>query len=323
MKSKREPGVLLSLINDFITMRHNLGFKSVSMEISLKAFDAFTSHEGLKEIQITKDLALKWCKRRSGEASDTFSHRTNFLRQFAIYLCNLGYEAYLPKKPPVKKDSFAPYIYSSEEMQRIFEAADHLELYDKHARTMLISVPLLIRMLYATGLRIGEALNLNLKDVNLKKNYLIIKGSKNGKDRMVPFSDSLAEACSQYLNYRGKLPQNGDYFFVQLNGCKCNSSTYLFWWNRILKLAGIPHLGKIAGPRIQDIRHSFCVASMHKMASSGKDLYYSLPILSRYVGHTSIASTDQYVRMTSEMYPELLNKLESICSYIFPIIKSR
>jgi len=234
MKSKRKPGVLLPYINDFITMRHNLGFKSVSMEISLKAFDAFTSLEGLKEIKIAKDIALKWCKRRSGEASDTFSHRTNFLRQFAIYLCNLGYEAYLPKRHPVKRDSFTPYIYSSEEMQRIFEAADHLELYDKHARTMLMSLPLLIRMLYATGIRIGEALNLNLKDVNLQKNYLIIKESKNGKDRMVPFSDSLAETCSQYLKYREKLPQNGDSFFVQLNGCKCNSSSYLFWWNRIL-----------------------------------------------------------------------------------------
>ena len=323
MKSKREAGVLLPYINDFITMRHNLGFKSASMEISLKAFDAFTSHEGLKEIKINKDLALKWCKRRIGEASNTFSHRTNFLRQFAIYLCNLGYDAYLPKTPPIKKDSFAPYIYSSEEMQRIFEAADHLELYDKHARTMLVSVPLLIRMLYATGIRIGEALKLNLKDVNLKKNYLIIKASKNGMDRIVPFSDSLAKACSQYLIYRSKLPQNSDQFFVKINGCKCNSFSYQFWWNRILKLARIPHRGKIAGPRIQDLRHSFCVASMHKMASSGKDLYYSLPILSRYVGHTSVASTDQYVRMTSEMYPELLNKLESICSYIFPIIKSR
>lgn len=323
MKSKCKSGILLPYINDFITMRHNLGFKSASMEIGLRAFDAFASREGLEKIQITKDLAMKWCKRRSGEASDTFSHRTNFLRQFAIYLCNLGYEAYLPQRLPVKKDSFSPYIYSTEEINRIFEAADRLELFDKHAHTMLIGMPLLIRMLYATGIRVGEALKLNLKDVNLNKNYLVIKGSKNGKDRMVPFSASLAEVCFQYLKYRGKLPQKCDYFFIKLNGLKCTSSSYRLWWNRILKSAGIPHRGKIDGPRIQDLRHSFCVASMHKTASSGKDLYYSLPVLSRYVGHTSIASTDQYARMTSEMFPELLNKLESICSYIFPIIKSR
>jgi integrase/recombinase XerD len=323
MKSKRKSGIFLPYIYDFINMRHNLGFKSESMERNLKAFDAFAFQEGLKEIKITKSLALKWCSRRLGEAADTFSHRTNFLRQFAIYLCNLGYDAYLPKNPPIKKDSFSPYIYSSDEMNRIFEAADRLELFDKHAQTMLIGMPLLIRMLYATGIRVGEALKLNLKDVNLNNNYLVIKGSKNGKDRIVPFSDSLAQACCQYLKYRGKLPQKCNCFFIKLNGLKCTGSSYRFWWNRILKSAGIPHRGKIAGPRIQDLRHSFCVASMYKMASSGNDLYYSLPVLSRYVGHASIASTDQYVRMTSEMYPELLNKLESICSYIFPIIKSR
>lgn len=323
MNTKRQSGVLLPYINDFIAMRHNLGFKSKGMEQSLKAFDAFAFREGLRNIQITEHLARKWCKRRPGEASSTFSHRTSFLRQFAIYLCNTGYEAYQPKNLPVKRDSFSPYIYSANEMKRIFEAADSLELFDKHARTMLMGIPLLIRMLYATGIRAGEALNLNVGDVNLSKNYLIVKGSKNGKDRIVPFSDSLAQACSQYLKYREKLPKKSDYFFIKLNGLKCSIASYKFWWDRILKLAGIPHRGKIPGPRIQDLRHSFCVASMHKMASSGKDLYYSLPILSRYVGHSSIASTDQYVRMTSEMYPDLLNKLESICSYIFPINKSR
>lgn len=323
MKTKRQSGVLLPFINEFITLRHNLGFKSKSMESSLKAFDAFASQEGLRNIQITELLVRKWCKRRPGEASDTFSHRTNFIRQFGIYLCNLGHEAYLPKNPPVKKVPFSPYIYSADEMKKIFEVTDSLGLFDKHARTMLMAIPLLVRMLYATGIRVGEALNLTIADVDLNKDYLVIKGSKNGIDRIVPFSDSLARACCQYLKYRTKLPQKSDYFFTKLNGLKCSNASYRFWWNRILKLAGIPHRGKIPGPRVQDLRHSFCVASMHKMASSGKDLYYSLPILSRYVGHTSIASTDQYVRMTSEMFPDLLNKLENICSYIFPIIKSR
>jgi integrase/recombinase XerD len=56
---------------------------------------------------------------------------------------------------------------------------------------------------------------------------------------------------------------------------------------------------------------------MTQLAKEGKDLYYILPILSTYMGHQSIASTDRYVRMTAEMYPDLLNQTESICSYIF------
>jgi len=323
MNSKRKTGVLLQFINDFINMRHNLGYKSKSMEISLRAFDAFAYREGLNEVIIYRELAHKWCKKRKEEANDTWSHRTNFLRQFSIYLVNIGYEAYIPGKPPSKHDAFIPYIYSDEEIKKIFEVTDHLRLYDRHANTLLMSVPLLVRMLYATGIRIGEATNLNLEDVNLEKNYLIIKDTKNGKDRMVPFSESLAKGCGQYLKYRNRLPKHCNNFFAKSNGCKCRAAGYLHWWNQILHSAGIKHRGKVPGPRIHDLRHTFCVKSMHDMSMDGKDLYYSLPILSTYIGHQSIAATDSYVRMTSEMYPELINKMESICSYIFPNLKNR
>jgi hypothetical protein len=62
---------------------------------------------------------------------------------------------------------------------------------------------------------------------------------------------------------------------------------------------------------------------MHDMSVEGKDIYYSLPILSVYIGHRSIAATDGYVRMTSEMYPELIGKMEGICSYIYPTLKNQ
>jgi len=323
MNSKRKTGVLLQFINDFINMRHNLGYKSKSMEISLRAFDAFAFKEGLNEVTIHRELAQEWCKKRKGEANDTWSHRTNFLRQFSIYLVNIGYEAYIPNKPPSKHNAFIPYIYSDEEIKKIFEVTDHLSLYDRHANTLLMTVPLLIRMLYATGIRIGEGVNLNLEDINLEKNYLIIKDTKNGKGRMVPFSESLAKGCHQYLKYRNRLPKHCNNFFAKSNGCKCRASGYLRWWNQILHSAGIKHLGKVPGPRIHDLRHTFCVKSMHDLSMDGKDLYYSLPILSTYIGHQSIAATDGYVRMTSEMYPELINKMESICSYIFPNLKNR
>lgn len=85
MNRQHQSGVLLQFINEFIKMRRNLGYKSVSMKVSLKAFDAFANKEGLNEVTISKEMAQKWCKRRKGEANDTWSHRTNFLRQFAIY----------------------------------------------------------------------------------------------------------------------------------------------------------------------------------------------------------------------------------------------
>jgi len=56
------------------------------------------------------------------------------------------------------------------------------------------------------------------------------------------------------------------------------------------------------------------------MAEFGMDLYCSLPILSTYLGHQSLQSTNSYVRLTAEIYPELLKDVDAICLNVFPNI---
>lgn len=320
---KQRNGILAPFICDFLNMRRNLGFKSKSAEYSLFAFDEFAKGKGLISITITKELTDEWCHRRHNEAVDTWSHRNCFLRQFSIYLFNLGYETYIPLKLPAKPDTFIPYIYSNQEIQALYQVCDSLTLYDKHARSMLITLPVLIRMLAGTGIRVGEAIKLQNIDVNLIQNYLILKGCKNGKDRIVPISETLANVCQQYLKYRELLPHHSNCFFVKLNGCACSAKSLSYWWKIILKKSGIKYRNNKVGARMQDLRHSFCVKSMTHLSKQGKDLYYVLPILSTYVGHQSLAATDRYVRMTSEMYPDLLSQTDSICSYIYPDFKYR
>lgn len=55
-----------------------------------------------------------------------------------------------------------------------------------------------------------------------------------------------------------------------------------------------------------------------QMVKSGYDMYYSLPILSTYLGHKSVKATEQYVGLTMEVYPELLNDERKLCAYVFP-----
>lgn len=316
-------GVLAPYIHDFLNMRRNLGFRSESSKYSLYAFDRFASEKGFTTVTITKELAEEWCCRRPDEATDTWCHRNSFLRQFSVYLVNLGYETYIPPRAFSRHDTFIPYIFSDEELQRLFAACDSLVPFDKHAKSGIMAFPALIRMLSATGVRIGEAASLLDKDVDLDHNYLILRNCKNGKDRIVPISESLADTCYQYRKYREMLPHKSKFFFVKLNGCECPSNSFIRWWNKILKISDVKHRGKTVGPRMQDLRHTFCVKSMVRLAKEGKDLYYILPILSMYVGHQSLAATDRYVRMTSEMYPDLLSQTDSICSYIFSQLKYR
>lgn len=317
-------GVLAPLIYDFLAMRNNLGYKSGASRYSLFAFDRFAMERGLHEITITPELATEWCNRRPNEAVDTWSHRNCFLKQFAVYLSNLGYETYIPpvvNKP--RQNTFIPYIFSDDEIDAIYAACDSLTLYDRHARTSIMILPALMRMLASTGIRIGEAIKLTMDEVNLQQNYLLLRNTKNGADRLVPMSESLAGICRQYLKYRALLPANSNYFFIRLNGLGCRPDSFSLWWIKILKAAGIRRRGLTAGPRIHDLRHSFCIKSLAHSLKEGRDLYYILPILSAYLGHKSLAATDRYIRMTSEMYPELLGKTDSICSYIFSEVNYR
>lgn len=66
------------------------------------------------------------------------------------------------------------------------------------------------------------------------------------------------------------------------------------------------------------LRHTFAVTSLAHMAESGIDLYASLPILSNYLGHRSIGATDHYVRLTANMYPDLINDMDTVCLDVFP-----
>jgi integrase/recombinase XerD len=56
------------------------------------------------------------------------------------------------------------------------------------------------------------------------------------------------------------------------------------------------------------------------MAESGADLYYSLPVLSTYLGHQSVHATDKYIRLTAEMYPSIIAKINEAFPLLFPEI---
>ncbi|MEO5602580.1 MAG: tyrosine-type recombinase/integrase [Cyclobacteriaceae bacterium] len=185
--------------------------------------------------------------------------------------------------------------------------------------TAIIILPALIRLLYATGLRISEALALKDRDLNLTDNYLIVRDSKNGKERLIPISSSLSEVLSEYVRYKKLLPLSepaSDHLFITLSGSSCNTDHVRKWFKKILGIAGISLHDQ--GPRLHDLRHTFSVHSLAMMAEAGIDLYCSLPTLSTYLGHQSLEATNAYVRLTGEMYPGLLKDVDLICLNVFP-----
>ncbi len=311
-------------IKQFIEMKRAFGYKYYTGAFILCKIDRFSEQREETSTGITKEFAMSWGKKRLHESDIYRYDRIRILAHFSSYLLDLGIQSYIPKLPPYPKNTFIPYIFSRNEINAIFKACDELRLINVNIDSNIISMPVLLRLLYATGIRIGEAIELKDEDINLNENYIRVKDCKNGKKRIIPISSSLVSVCVNYLEYRNQLPlgeTRSGYFFVKLDGSKCGQSIRT-WFKKCLGKANIPSIGRNQSPRIHDLRHTFAVTSLANMADAGIDLYVSLPILSNYLGHQCLEATNHYVRLTTIMYPDLIKDVDMLCLDVFPKIKN-
>ena len=310
-------------IEQYLDVQRTLGYKPKERNSILVAFDRLALERDEAVVCITKELADEWGRKGMNESEINRYKRIQGVRLFALFLCKIGYPSYIAQLPKLKT-TFTPYIFTKEQIRTFFDVCDHLDTRATDSITFII--PTLFRLLYSTGLRISEALSLSCRDVNLKEGYLIVRNSKNGLDRMVPISDTMANVCKEYFEYRkrySKLIYNiSDDFFICPDGRKCSIDLIYRWFRKILYKAGISHGGKGIGPRIHDFRHTFSCHSLAEMEEKGLDLYYSLPILSTYLGHRSLAATDGYVRLTEQMHPDIGSKINELEPDLFPNISN-
>lgn len=228
--------------------------------------------------------------------------------------------------PRGKDKVFIPKIFSHQEMEDLFKAADNLLIHNIQPSLCLFSMPALMRVLYATGMRIGEAVRLDNEDVNLEKHVILIKKTKNQRQRIIPITTSLEAVINQYLQHRNDMPvkdvsiHNAPFFISHVGGRIAKGTAYN-WFRKILRGSGIPFLGNNKGPRLHDLRHTFAVHSLMKQVREGKDIYCLLPILSVFMGHKTLFGTEAYLRLTNEMFPELNLQIGAVSSYIFPSLE--
>lgn len=309
-------------IQEYVEMKRKLGYKFVTGEQYLRILDRYISYKALNKIGFTKTFADDWALKLPNETESQRCIRISTLLNFSSYLQNIGIDSYLPKLPPMPKPNFTPFIFSNSEMDSLFKISNKLiSGHNTSMSTCIMAFPAILRVLCGTGIRISEVLNILLTDVNLTESYIKIKNIKNKKERIIPVSDSLIEVLNTYINYRNKIMadySSTTYLFIKPDGQRCTAIGVRRWFKICLKLAKINCHQSTREPRIHDLRHTFAVNSLAKMASEGIDLYVSMPILSTYLGHQKLESTENYVRLTVNMFPELTKKLEDVTKDVFP-----
>lgn len=312
-------GPLAQQLTAFVAFKRSLGFKYVGEVAMLRRFDRWTQTQPGSYDTLTEALVGGWLQRGVLEGERTLCGRTSLMRQLGLYLNTVGQPAHIPEPLAASRHyTFVPHIFTKHELSRIFAEADRVTAV--RPSTLPVVLPLLFRLLYGCGLRVSEALSLTLEDIDWPNQTLTIRSGKFGKDRMIPMARSLAIILQEYVNQVHPECPPSTWIFGHRDGSPILADNVYRRFRDILWYAGIPHCGKGQGPRVHDLRHSFAVHTLRAAVDRQVDIHAVLPVLSAYLGHASVAATEQYVRLTADAFPELRQTLDLAAGWVIPMV---
>jgi integrase/recombinase XerD len=174
-------------LDRYLTIRRGLGYDLGTTERVLRRFIAFAGRERAEHI--STDLFLRWQETFGRANRQTWSRRLSMVRLFAQWLHGIDQKHETPPHGliPGRYRRVPPYIYRNEEIRRIVEAAAELSSING---IRSLTCPILFGLIAVTGLRVSEALSLDVADVDLEAGVLTLRRGKLGKARLLPLSVS-------------------------------------------------------------------------------------------------------------------------------------
>ena len=314
--------IFAPFIESYINDKNLQGFNTKRYKSYLSEFDSFLVKIVKKDLCIKSEDIKNWINTRINDKQSTLYTRICVISNFCRYMGNLGHECYVPKRPKISFSNTRSTIFTHQQMQTIFTESDRLVTRIQCPKSIQIIIPVLIRLLYSTGIRINEALSIKNSDLDFDRQAIVINDTKNQKQRIAPINKSLESVLKQYIVYRNKIPianinHPDSYLFVSTIGKPCSYITVYKYFSRIIEKCRLQQNEYVNSPSLHSLRHTAAVHSLIKLTQSGKDLYCSLPLLSIFMGHKSVLGTEYYVKLTQDMYPEILKLDMRVTDQIF------
>jgi len=315
-------GALAVLMKKYVDEKRALGRLFNKQSQMLVRVDKLSIALELDKPELTRELVECWIELSPNESRKNQRYRLNFIKLFGKFMIRLGYKAYIPTVKISSRDDavFVPYIFTKDELKRIFQAVDNLPKSYEYPNAHLV-YPVLFRILYCCGLRVSEAVNLKVMDVDLQSGVLRLESAKHNKQRYVPMSADVTEECRILTAKIHQASSATAFFFPNARNNAHHTGAVYWMFRELLRKAGISHGGKGNGPRLHDLRHTFSVHCLQRWENNGVDLNNALPYLSAYLGHKKLTGTQKYLRLTAEAHKNVVSMLEAYADGIIPKLK--
>jgi len=308
-----------------IDLKRSIGYKYQTEAVDLRCFDLFCRMHYPGMNVLSREIVLDWSKQRTGEHPSTQRGRVTPVRELAKYMISNGHQAFiLPKGIVPKCPRYLPYIYSDDELKRIFFQIDQCH-YCVEVPSRHYVMPLFFRLLYCCGLRLSEARTIKVKDVDMENGVITLTNTKLDKQRQIPLSVRLHERFITYCLNVHLCSNPDDWFFPGYKNKPMTLSNVEKNHRRFLWQAGISHcgrcrLGERGAPNVHSYRHTFAVHCLRGWVLEGKNTQAYFPVLQAYLGHVSYSDTAYYLHLTTDLFQDITTRLNNEFGDIIPKI---
>ena len=298
--------MLTDAINRHIELYRSMGYKYRVQAYMLESFAAFA--EGRSDQFIRAETVLDWAA-----GAPSIRQRYDRLLTVRHLACALNAEDERHQVPPAEAFGRAPrrrrtcHIFTDEEISRLLRAATQLT---SRRSIQPVTFASLISLIAATGLRVSEALKLQLSDIT--DDGLLIRATKFQKSRLVPLHESARHGLQRHLVARKRMKATTSAVFVSRHGAAIPYSTLNRTFLFLARSAGLRLGPGVRGCRIQDMRHSFAVRSLEQCVGDRKAVARHMVALSTYLGHAHVSDTYWYLQATAKLLGDVAAAAETL-----------
>ncbi len=305
---------LAERLTAYLSFRRSLGYEFRGKACLLRQFDRVVAREMPTPGPVSREVVMAYLGSLAHLKSTTRRVRLSMVRQFLRFQQQSDPDTYIPERSiePGRASPRCPYIFNDAEIRALVKAAHHYPARYRSRRWLLY--PTLFGLLYASGMRISEALDLTLRDVDFRDAVVRIRKTKFHKARLIPLQASTCAALRRYLIARAERAHSAEgdaSFFVKGDGQRLSYTTVRTAFHACARMAGIEDPGAAVKPRLHDLRHTAAVRRLHLWYREGKNVQALLPVLVTYLGHSSVSSTAIYLTTTGELLAEASARFEA------------
>lgn len=308
--SNEYSSVFAPYISGLVATKRAVGYAYETAEFYLQSFDSHCSlHAKCKSL--SRELVLGWAMAKDSENPGTHQVRISPIRELGKHMQSLGVsDAFvLPTSMSRKVERYVPHFFTTQELTAFFAACDNLRPHGA-MRARHIVLPVFFRLLYCCGLRTCEARTLRVENVDLQNGQTDIIESKGHRSRRVPLPQDLLELFKTYDVRMSEIYPGRIYFFPTTRSDCYNCTNVSVVFRKIWKAASLDQ-GCGNRPRAYDFRHHFALSNLNRWIAAGIDVDSRLPYLSRYMGHSSMRSTDYYLHLVPEFFHTFCEKVRA------------